>query len=130
MKYPNCQYVEDISAALCCLDILFTNSFDDVISMKEWEDNVCTSLLDDCICDYCVGDNNNDNSSDNNNNKWVEWNSDTFIVGIIIGCIGGIFLTLLIVKLWICYRQREENKSLWYADERELSNYKTYTQEM
>ena len=132
LLYPECDYVNNTNDELCDLRVLFDNEFNDVVSIREYENDICMKILDDKRCGYIKSQdtNNNDNKEDDEN-VLLDWESSTFVIAIIIGFVGGVFLSYIVYQCDKWKALRDENKTLWKGqEESELADYQTYPKTM
>ena len=130
LLYPGCDYVNNTIEELCDLRVLFENEFNDVVSVRDYENDICMKILDDERCGYVKSDeNNNDDGEDEN--VLVDWESSTFIIAILMGFVGGVMLSYIVYRCAECKKLRDENSSLWKGqEESELADYQTYPKTM
>lgn len=64
LAFPDCLY-DNIYNQLCDLDMLLNyEGFKYVVSMNEWQNNICPNMVNDCRCDYCDNSHSSDSHTD------------------------------------------------------------------
>lgn len=88
---------------LCDLEILMRNGFADVnVTQRDWAEQRCATMLDDCVCGIC-----NDNATDNASTDSWTLEGASFVIG----SLNGLILAVLIaVALKKCPRPIEQCK--------------------
>ena len=109
LPYPLCDYKDDTE--LCDLDIMLNNSFNDVVDINTYNNDICANLVTNCQCGYCLTTSSTTNKPDNGNNNINNNSFDIRNINFWIGFFMAIFIICIIAVIYkFVYKRYIDNK--------------------